>query len=83
MDVYTVDDDRTVLSTRDLKSMDKALDSILEEYVSEPTCRLLRIFGEEAVESIRERRSLPLRIRGKGMLIQSAMWLDTFNLIVV
>lgn len=83
MDVYTVEDERVALSARDLKSMDKALDGILEEYVAEPSCPLLRIFGEETVESIRERRSLPLRIRGKGMLIQSAMWLDTYNLIIV
>lgn len=83
MDIRTLEDDRAMPSARDLKSMDKALDAILGEYISAPLSPIFRIFGEETVEGIRECRALPLRIRRKGMLIQSAMWLDTFNLILV
>ena len=83
MDIHPLDCERAEITTRELKLMDKAVDGILEEYEGEPSGRIGKIFGSELIEKIKSEKSLPMRIRRKGMLVQSVMWLDTFNIVLV
>lgn len=68
---------------KSLKSMEKELDGILGEYLSSHECILRRLTDTESIESIGEEKSIPLRIRKKGMLCQTAMWFESFNLVLV
>ncbi|MBQ9112845.1 MAG: hypothetical protein IJY08_04615 [Clostridia bacterium] len=71
------------LSTRVLKAMDKELDRILSEYRSDPTSILNDLFGQEYFDELNEQKGLRSRIRKKGMLCQTAMWFDSFNIVLV
>ncbi len=68
---------------KSLKSMEKELDGILGEYIGSHECILRRLTDTESIEAIGEEKSIPLRIRKKGMLCQTAMWFESFNLVLV
>lgn len=82
VDIRTVSAERQTQGARELRSIDRALDGLLDEYISSKRFPS-HVLGNGVIETVKECRSLPLRIRGKGMLIQTAMWFDVFNLIVV
>lgn len=67
---------------RELKKLEKELDGILDEYLSAPTCILHTLSREGVISSASDEKNVPLRIRKKGLLCQTAMWFDSFNMVL-
>ncbi len=72
-----------LLSSRQLKYIDKQLDGILDEYMNVAHGMFKLLISDVNIEEIMQERSLTMRIRQKGMLVQSAMWFDTYNIVLV
>ena len=70
-------------STRELKNVDKALTPLLEECISQPFGAFASLLDKIPVQELKEEKNIPLRIRRKGMLIQTCMWLQTYNIVLV
>lgn len=81
-DIGTVFGENGMPSTRELKRTDKALDVMLNECYADTDSFLMRTFGDGMLSAVNGCRSLPMRIRRKGMLIQCSMWFEAFNLIM-
>lgn len=81
-ELYSVTSEKSLPSKKELKFIEAELDKILEEYLSKPQGMFLRLTEHGIADVIREQSDLPLRIRQKGMLIQSAMWFDTYNIVL-
>ena len=75
--------DTGYVSARELKMIDKALNPIFEECVASAQGAFAALLEKIGTEEIREEKNIPLRIRRKGMVIQTRMWLDTYNLVLV
>jgi len=65
------------------RAMEKQIDGILNEYLERPSCVLHRLVDASSLEAINSEKSIPLRIRRKGMLCQTAMWFESYNLVLV
>lgn len=81
-ELYPVASEKSLPSKKELKFIDAELDSILEEYLSAPHGMFLKLLSHGIADVIKEQSNLPLRIRQKGMLVQSAMWFDTYNAVL-
>lgn len=68
--------------SRYLKAVDKELDKLLDAYLAEPSCILHRLVPEDIADRLAAERELPLRIRRKGMLCQTVMWFESFNIVL-
>jgi hypothetical protein len=62
--------------------MDKAIDGILDEYMGE-SGNILHSLDRTCFEAATNEKSTPLRIRKKGMLAQTAMWSQIYNILLV
>ena len=82
LSVRTCACENSKLPSRYLKRMEREIDAILDEYMSDEGCIIGALDGE-CREHILNEKSTPLRIRKKGMLAQSAMWSEIFNIILV
>ncbi len=69
--------------SRPLKIMEKDIDAVLSEYLDDPSCVLNRLVDADTLNDIDDEKSIPLRIRRKGMLCQTAMWFESYNLVLV
>ena len=77
IDVCPLAESRARPSQRELRAMDKALDRLLDEYADE----LQRFFSSEQAEAVRNEKNIPLRIRRKGMMYQTVIWQEHFNIV--
>ena len=83
VEITAVSPEDTRMSKRALKSMERELDAILSEYMSAPNCILHRLSVSELIKRADEEKSIPLRIRKKSMLCQTAMWFESFDLVLI
>lgn len=70
------------ITKRVLKSMEKQLDAILRTYLDDSSCVLYSIFDEGDIFDC-DKKSIPLRIRKKGMLCQTVKWFENFGIVMV
>lgn len=70
----------TLASRRAMRAMEKDLDALLREYLSDRSCVLHTLLDKGDLEEIYAQKSIPLRIRKKGMLCQTVTWLRHFNI---
>ena len=64
-------------SARELRMMDRALDTMIGKYIDE----IKLLFGDLRIESVTNEKNIPLRIRRKGMMCQTVLWQEHFNVI--
>lgn len=81
-ELYSAVSEKSLPSKKELKFIDAELDKILEEYLVKPQGMFLKLTESGIANVIKEQTNLPLRIRQKGMLIQTAMWFDTYNIVL-
>ncbi len=74
--------EREKKNARALRGMERELDGILSEYLDSPSCVLHKLADTEAIRALDDEKSIPLRIRRKGMLCQTAMWFEAYNLVL-
>lgn len=79
---YGADAQEQKIPKRDLKRMDRELDSLLDKYISERSCAINALEGI-SLDTVKKEKSIALRIRKKGMLCQLAEWFDSFNITLV
>lgn len=77
VDIYPMSGEKTRLSVRELRAMDRAIDKLLYENQDE----VERLFSREQIESVKNEKNIPLRIRRKGMIYQSVIWQKHFNIV--
>lgn len=63
-----------------MKVMEKKIDSLLAPYVDDSSSVLYSIFEDKSAWE--NKKSIPLRIRTKGMLYQTVKWLEYFNIVI-
>ena len=68
---------------RELKAIDRALTPIFEGCISDANGAFASLVELLCTEKIAQEKNIPLRIRRKGMIIQTSMWLDTYNIVLV
>lgn len=69
-----------LLKDRELRKMEKTMRRILAESDTSVLCRL---FGENWDEQVSKEKNTAKRIRIEGMLYQTVVWCDVYNLIFV
>ncbi len=69
-------------SRREKKRMEKQLDAIIEEYISLGRGVLVREEMRELLAELEAEKSTPLRLCKKGVLCKTAIWFDSFNLVL-
>jgi hypothetical protein len=74
---------REKLPSRILRTTERDIDGILAEYLDDTVSVIHRIVDSNDLRAIDEEKSIPLRIRRKGMLCQVAMWFESYNLVLV
>ena len=74
--------EKKATNKRALKCMDKSLDDILKDLVSDSAC-ILHKLGADVLENARNEQDVALRIRKKGLLCQTAIWFEKFNVVLV
>ena len=77
VDIYPMSGEKSRLSGRELRAMDKAIDKLLYENQDE----VERLFESDQIESMKNEKNIPLRIRRKGMIYQSVIWQKHFNVV--
>lgn len=77
VDVYPLAEGKTRPTLRELRAMDKSLDRLLEESEGE----LERLFGRCRIDAVKNEKNIPLRIRRKGMMCQTVIWQEHFNVV--
>ena len=82
VDILVVQTDEEPISARELKAIEKQIDIILDEYRKIPTCVLANLEDSELLGVINDEKDIKLRIRRKGMLVQTAMWFECYNLVL-
>ncbi len=70
------------MSKREQKKAERAMDKILADYLEKPHCVLSALGAREISEETEKQKSIPLRLYTKGMLCETAMWFETFNLVI-
>ena len=83
LSICAVGEAKQKLSNKTLKAFEKEIDSILSEYLDTPTCVLRELLSAERLDDLENEKSIHLRIRRKGMLCQTAMWFESYNLVLV
>lgn len=77
VDVYPLAGAKTRPSLRELRAMDKAIDKLLDENAE----GLEKVFDCCQIETVKNEKNIPLRIRRKGMMYQTVIWQEHFNII--
>ena len=83
LELTSVAPERDKRNTRVLKAMERDLDGILSEYLDKQFCVLHKLVNTDDIKAIDNEKSITSRIRKKGMLCQSAMWFECYNLVLV
>ena len=73
--------EKRTVSARALKGMDKALDAILKDLLSDSACVLHRL-GTDILDNAEKERDIALKIRKKALLCQCALWFEKFNVVL-
>ncbi len=73
--------ERQPRSKRELRKMEKELDRVLDTYSARGIIK--SIYQKIPYNKISEEKNIAMRIRKKGLLCQSAMWFESFNLVLV
>lgn len=71
------------MGRRILKNMNRELDVILSEYLLDKGCVLYSLFDSEYFDALMTQRPSEETLRLKGMLCQTAMWRECFNIVFV
>lgn len=71
------------VSARELKAMEKQIDTVLSEYLQSPYGVSESLVSDELLDEIYDDKSVQRRIHRKGMLCQTAMWFECYNLVLV
>ena len=66
---------------KEIKAIERAVDCLLEEMLSDTSSPLCRIFESELYERVWEQSDVYLRIRQKAMICQTQIWAESFNLV--
>ena len=80
--IIGVEPSGSLVSRRALGRMEKQLDALLESYLDDESCVLYSIFEDGGVTDA-DKKSIPLRIRKKGMLCQTVKWFENFGIVAV
>ena len=80
--IISVQPRSSLIGGRALKRMERALDALLDSYLDDGSCVLYSIFEDGGVYDA-DKKSIPMRIRKKGMLCQTVKWFENFNIVAV
>lgn len=80
--IISVQPRASLIGKRALKKMEKQLDELLESYLEDESCVLYSIFEDGGIGDA-DKKSIPSRIRKKGMLCQTVKWFEKFNIVAV
>ena len=81
--IIAVDTRASLITRRAMRLMEKRIDKLLDEYIGDSSCVLYSVLGERYEDLIGGKKSIPSRIRRKGMLCQTVMWFEHFNIVAV
>ena len=73
---------KRAVSKRALKRMEKSIDAVLKDFISDSAC-VLHGLGADVLDNAKNEKDAALRVRKKALLCQTVTWLEKFNVVLV